>query len=413
MSDWLRNWQGIQQNLTNNSLEILGVIGISLLIFIVFWIFRRIFTTYIFKLFLRLTKKTKLGYDESILLAFEKPMRTFFIFIGLLVSINYAVAELPISPVVAAALTSGTLTLFRASIVFLIAWGLFNLSSESSAWLTKIGNRFNYELDQILLPFISKAIRFIIIALAFAIIADVLGYDVNGFVAGLGLGGLAFALAAQDSVKNIFGGIVIITEKPFTIGDWIQTPTVEGTVEDLTFRSTRIRTFADGLVTVPNSTLSNEAITNWSKMGRRQISFQLRIPFTTPRDRVDTVVKDIRQYLQNHDAINKQTLFVHFDKFTENSLEIMLYFFTNTTNWGEWLVIKEEVHFKILEVLEREEVSLATPARTIILDTDEDEAEELEEKLEQLQNKDEQEKGKKETQRENEQDTNTEKGKRS
>src|SRR5690606_15315239 len=103
----------------------------------------------------------------------------------------------------------------------------------------------------------------IIMAIGAAIIADEFGYNINGFVAGLGLGGLAISLAAKDALANLFGGIIIITEKPFTIGQWIQTPSVEGIVEGISFRSTKIRTFAQAIVTVPNNTLANEPITNW------------------------------------------------------------------------------------------------------------------------------------------------------
>ncbi len=97
-------------------------------------------------------------------------------------------------------------------------------------------------MDDILAPFLSKLLRFVIIALSVSVIAQEFNYDVNGFVAGLGLGGLAFALAAKDTISNFFGGIIIITEKPFTIGDWVETSTVTGSVEDITFRSTRFRT---------------------------------------------------------------------------------------------------------------------------------------------------------------------------
>lgn len=363
MFDWL--------SISFFSQENLQVLGFGVLIFMVFWIFRKIFTKYIFKLILRLTRKSKFDLDTSIVLAFERPLRTFFMIVGFFAALNYVLLELTMNPALAQSMRDSLFTFFRASIIMMIAWGLYNLSGESSSWIKSIGGKLGYELDQILLPFISKAIRFVIIALAFGITATELGYDVNGFVAGLGLGGLAFALAAQDTVKNIFGGVVILTEKPFTIGDWIATPSVEGTVEELTFRSTKIRTFAQSLVTVPNSTLANEAITNWSEMGRRRISYQLRVPFSTPQDKLKRSVDTIRTMLQNHEAIDQQTLFVHVDKFSEDSIEIMLYFFTKTTVWGEWLEIKEETNLKILEILENEGVSLAIPRRAIYVENSE------------------------------------------
>src|SRR5699024_2676243 len=169
-----------------------------------------------------------------------------------------------------------------------------------------------------------------------SIIAQVFGYPVNGFVAGLGLGGLAFSLAAQDALANLFGGFVIITERPFTIDDWILTPSVEGTVEDITFRSTKVRTFAQALVTVPNSTLANEPITNWSKMGKRQIAFDLRVTYDSPVVKIKEVVKKIETLLKTHDGIHQETIFVKLNEFKENGADIMLYFFTKTTAWDEY-----------------------------------------------------------------------------
>ncbi|WP_308437234.1 mechanosensitive ion channel domain-containing protein [Virgibacillus salexigens] len=111
-------------------------------------------------------------------------------------------------------------------------------------------------------------------------------------------------------MANLFGGIIIITEKPFTIGDWILTPSVEGTVEDISFRSTKIRTFAQALVTVPKATLANESITNWSKMGKRQITFSLRLTYDTSREKVESVVSQIELSLRENKNIHQDTIFV-------------------------------------------------------------------------------------------------------
>ena len=202
-------------------------------------------------------------------------------------------------------------------------------------------------------------------AISASIIAQEWGYDVNGFVAGLGIGGLAFALAAQDSLSNFFGGIVIILDKPFSIGDWILTPNVEGTVEDINFRSTKVRTFAHALVTVPNATLAKNPITNWSKMGRRRITFNLGVTYTTPKEKLAKCVAGIETMLRTHEEIHPETIFVTFDSFNSSSLHIFIYCFTNTTAWGEFLKVKENVNFKILEILEQEGVSVAFPSRSV------------------------------------------------
>lgn len=334
-------------------------LAISIGILLLFVILRKVFTKYIFALLLRLGDKAPTSLFSSILEAFKQPIQWVFIVIGLYIAAVY----FPFFD------QRNTLfiTILRSVLIGLFGWGLFNLSSSTSRVFSKVSERFSIEIDVIIIPFISRAIRFVIVAIIIAIILTEFGFDVNGFMAGLGLGGLAIALAAKDAVSNLFGGIIIITEKPFTIGDWIMTPSVEGTVEDISFRSTLVRTFEQALVTVPNATLANESITNWSKMGKRQISFNLRFTYDISAEKLRTVSKRVESLLKQHTGVHPETIFVRFDDFTENGPELFLYFFTNTTVWGEYLVVKEEINYAIMEVLKEEDVQLALPSRRLYM----------------------------------------------
>jgi MscS family membrane protein len=339
--------------------ETLKSLGISVGILFIFLLFRKLFTKYVFQLILKISKKTPSDFFSHLCLSFEHPVRWLFLIIGIYVSVGYF-------PFLEQT-NSIFLQIIRSSVIGVISWGLYNLSSVSSFLFTKLNDRLNTGIDPILIPFVSKALRFIIIAISFSIIAQEFNYDVNGFVAGLGLGGLAFALAAKDAIGNLFGGLIIITEKPFSIGDWIMTPSVEGTVEDINFRSTKVRTFSQALVTVPNATLANENITNWSQMGKRRITFHLGVTYDTPKAKLEKTVNRIRFLLSNHQDIHPDTIFVTFDRYNDNSLDIFLYFFTKTTVWEQFLKIKEEINFAIMEILEEEEVSVAFPSRTIYI----------------------------------------------
>ncbi|MDD2443059.1 MAG: mechanosensitive ion channel family protein [Desulfotomaculaceae bacterium] len=330
------------------------------LIFLGCMLLRKIFTTYVFNLILKLFSKTDAELDKKILLSFEGPMRVFFVILGIYAALLY----LPLSEVQ----KSLTTRIFRSAVIVLITWGLYNLEDVQSILFKKIQEKLNVQIDKILFPFLSKFLRVVTVLFAFTIIVQEWDYDINGLIAGLGLGGLAFALAAKDALSNIFGGMIIILDKPFSIGDWIKTPSAEGTVEDISFRSTKIRTFAQALVTVPNATLANESITNWSKMGKRRVTFQLGVAYSTPRDKLERCIRAIRTMLENHTEIHKETIFVGFDKFAENSLDILLYFFTVTTVWGEFLRVKEDVNFKIMEILEQEGVTAAFPSRSIYIE---------------------------------------------
>lgn len=326
-------------------------IGISLAIFLLFLLLRKVFTKYIYKMIIRLSKKTPTEFFTNVLVAFERPLQMFFVVIGAYLALYY----LPFSVSALAFVQK----IFQSLVIFFIGWGFYNFASENSSLLLNVAKKFQLDEGSMLLPFLSKVIRVTVIALSFAIILDVWEYNIGGFIAGLGLGGLAFALAAQDTVANFFGGVVIIVEKPFKKGDWILTPTVEGTVEDITFRSTTIRTFADALVTVPNSKLVNEPITNWSMMRKRRVTFHLKVSHYTPLEKIKTVTARIGEMLRGHKDVHPDTIFVYFSEISETSYDIFIYFFTKTTVWAEYLAAKEDINLKLMQILEEEGVELA------------------------------------------------------
>jgi len=330
-------------------------------ILMVFLVLKNTLTGFLVRIFTRLSGKTKTGFDDHIVISFEKPLRWFWVLLG----IYLAFAYLDLSPGYNLLL----LKIFRSGLIILAAFGFYNLTGSYDLLQNDLEKIFGLEIDKILMPFLSKVFKVIIAALALTIVAQEWDYDVNSFIAGLGLGGLAFALAAKDTVSNIFGGIVIITDKPFSIGDWVQTPSVEGTIEDINFRSTKIRTFAQAVVTVPNATLANEPVTNWTRMGIRRITFKLGVTYSTPREKLQKCVENIRSMLESHPEIHKDFILVRFDSFNESSLDIFLYFFTNTTNWAVYLKIKEDINFRIMEILEAEGVSVAFPSTSIYLET--------------------------------------------
>jgi len=361
MHNNLLSYVNIPISYLNNLLPFTVIeIGIAFIIFILSMLLRKFFTGYMLNLIYKISSNKGTELDKNILLAFESPLRFFFITLGIYVAIIY----LPLS----AEQNLWFGQIFRSIIIVLAASGFYNLFDANSILLKKLQLLLNIELDRTLIPLLSKFVRLLVVVFTFSIVAQEWNYDVNGLIAGLGLGGLAIALASKDALSNIFGGIIIIIDKPFKIGDWISTSNLEGTVEDLTFRSTKIRTFANSVVTIPNSTLANESITNWSNMKKRRITFNLGLTYTTPRHKIENCVSKITDMLHNHPDIHKETIFVSFDKFSESSLDIFLYFFTITTDWGEYLRIREDINLKIMEILEEEGVGVAFPSRSIYIE---------------------------------------------
>ena len=341
--------------LYSSSLGVKVLLSIAVLFF--FLALKRVFTRWTFKLLKKLTPKTGTELTEKILSSFEGPLKVFFAVLG----IYAAAAFLPLEPAARVLVTK----FFRSAAVILLFWGLYSFEDMHSILFENLQQKLGLQFDRILIPFLSKFLRVVTVLIGLTIVAQEWGYNINGLIAGLGLGGLAVALAAKDALANLFGGVVIITDKPFTVGDWIQTPSVEGVVEDINFRSTRVRTFANALVTVPNSALANEPITNWSRMGKRRVSFHLGVVYSTPKEKIKRCAAEIKSVLENHPDVHKETIAVYFDKFGESSLDIFILFFTVPVDLDEHLKVKEEINFTIMEVLEREGVSLAFPSRSI------------------------------------------------
>lgn len=213
-----------------------------------------------------------------------------------------------------------------------------------------------------------KSLKVVITVLGILFLIQNLGYSVSGLIASLGLGGLTVALAAKDAVANFFGSIVILVDSPFKIGDWVKIGSVEGVVEEIGFRSTKIRTFEKSLITVPNYKIANESIENFSNRNKRRIKFTIGVEYSTPREKIETVIEKIKQLIDSHPEIASNFYLVNFTSFADSWLEIFIYCFTTTTNWKRYLEIKEELNLSIMKVLEEEGVNFAFPSQSIYLE---------------------------------------------
>lgn len=264
-------------------------------------------------------------------------------------------------------LAGGAEELIRLLFIINVGWFLFNLVGLLDAWLGHWTQKTESTLDDHLLPFIRKGLRAFVVVMIALMFAQTLGYPISGMLASLGIGGLAVALAAKDSLSNIFGSLMIILDRPFQIGDWISAGDVEGTVEEIGFRSTRIRTFAKTLVTIPNSTLTNLSINNFSRMPKRRIKMSVGISYATSPDEMRNAVDSIRSLLREHPAIDQEFFLVNFTDFGASSLDILVYCFTRTTAWGEYLEARQDVCLKIMDILENLGLEIAFPSRSIYL----------------------------------------------
>ena len=300
----------------------------SIFIFLFFQLFR----VGLRKIVYKLVSKTKTTVDDDILDTLKKPIDYLFVILGF----NFAKSVLIIDDKINIALDH----LIRSSFILVVFWAIIKVLDHLSINIHQITNKFGDKINPDVANFIIKSIRFFILLLGLITILQEWGYNVSGFIASLGLVGMAFALAAKDTASNLFGSLVIFTDKPFKIGDWIKTPQVEGTIESVGIRSTKVRTFAQALVSVPNGTLANSAILNWSRMGKRRVKTTIGVTYDTSSETLQSIIKDIKNMLTNHPEIDQETIHIYFSSFGESSLNIFCYYFTKSTNWGEFMRVR-------------------------------------------------------------------------
>jgi MscS family membrane protein len=309
---------------------------------------------YIFhKLFNIKTKVTESG--------FYGPLKFIFTVLGFGIAINFL--QLP----------EGVINLYNKifKILFMMATAkaLSNCLKPDSTFFTKLETSTKFNGNEALNNFIGKILKAVIyIVTGYMILTD-LNYDLGGLAAGLGIGSAVVALAAQDFVKSLIGGFTIITDKPFEIGDYIEVGTFQGTVIDITFRSTRIKAVNNAIISMPNSVIVTEYVKNWSKLENRRIEMNLRISLNSSTETITRCISKLRTMLKSNENIIEDTVSVYLDKIEEDANIIWIALHINTQDYKEYLKLKEEINCNILEVLEKENIELVYPTQKVYMKT--------------------------------------------
>lgn len=234
-----------------------------------------------------------------------------------------------------------TNTIVKALTLFVIFWSAFNLVSVA----TKIFRKLESVLTPSLVGWLIKLVKFVVVLMGVASILELFGIDIGPILTGLGLFSVAVALGAKDLFQNIIAGISIIAESRFDVGDWVTVDgKVDGTVEFIGFRSTRIRRFDKAPVYVPNSTLSDNCLINFSKMTHRRILWSIGVEYRTTTEQLKLIQERVMEYISSNDNYAQApevSTFMRVVQFGESSIDFQLYAFTNTTNWMDWLKIRK------------------------------------------------------------------------
>lgn len=213
--------------------------------------------------------------------------------------------------------------------------------------------------------FICKIVRAIIWLISIFIIIRKLGYDLTGLVAGLGLGSIVISLAAQDTVKSLLSGVAIFTDKPFEIGDWVKIGEFQGNVVDITFRSTRVKSYDNSIITIPNFVVTSEYVINWNKLKSRRFDCVLTLDKETNIEKTKKLISQIKLVLREHPKVKKDTVEVFFDDICSYSNDIKIFLYVNEISYLKFSKIKEELYFILLDLLEKENIELAFPTQTV------------------------------------------------
>jgi len=330
----------------------------AFLVFGLFLLFRKFFTKVMIEFLLFLARKTKTSLDEQVIIGLKEPIRFGFVVLGLhafflLIFVNNSFIHL----------------LLESLIIFTIFWALVSLIDAIKDYLFNYSN-IDRQHSRELGTFVVKVIKGIVIAIGTSVILNNWGVNVTGIVASLGLGGLAFALAAKDTAANLFASIALLLDNSIKSGEWIKVSGVEGVVEGVGMRTTKIRSFQKSLFTVPNHLIANNPIENFSRRGVRRIKMNVGLSYDTGSSQLEKIVLEMREMLQDHPKISqKETLLVNFNDFGDSALNIFIYAFTSTSQWDHYLDIREDIHLKIIQIVERNGSAFAFPSQSVYVES--------------------------------------------
>lgn len=356
-----------QLNMSADAAALTNKIVAFLLILIATWLVRRVVSVLLPRLIGPLTRRTGTHFDDRLVIALTPPLRLFVTVLG--ISMALLALELPTR------VNTAVGSVVNSFIAFAVFWTMFRLVDpigDLIAWLYGRTSEAEVMPDALLskLTQVGKQlVKGLLVILGFAAILEAWSLDVNGLIAGFGIAGAAVALATKDTLANLLGYFVILADEPFNEGEYVVFSGVSGTVEHIGFRSTRVRGLDQSLVTVPNNTIMNANVTNWSRLTKRRLNMTLGVEYSSSPEQVLSVVQAIREMLQEHEAVESESVVVQFTNFNDSTLDIIIICFMKIPAWGDFQAAKQDINLRIMDLLEDRGVEIAFPTRTIVLES--------------------------------------------
>lgn len=312
-------------------------------------------------LFTKIFHKDNPAAQQAFVDVFARPLSLFIKAVG----IFFAVTNLPFNSVLSLNIYAAALKLLRIATIILISLAIQNFIINIPVIFESVSSKLD-GMSRTLTTFFTKLGKALVIVFTVVIVMEEFGYNVTSLITGLGLGGLTFALAAQDIASNLMAGITILTDKPFGVGDWISVGGMEGIVEEMNFRSCRIRTFDNALITVPNSKISNDSVTNWTKMNYRKTNIVIGLTYSTTKETLQAVCDEIYKQLSRISEIKTDSLLVKFNEFSASSLDVKISYNSYPIPAPRHLALKEKVQYIIMDIVASHETDFAYNTLTVV-----------------------------------------------
>jgi MscS family membrane protein len=366
------NWQQfIRQTFLENTLLDLLLCGVILL---AGWLLKRGISWGLSKFFFRFFKKNDQLGARDLFNLIDKPLE-FLVFL-LVLYIAFDRLHFPASWNLAPPHKMGLRLVLERSyyvlVIVAVGWILLRFIDFMGIIFMRKAELTESFSDNQMVPFVRELSKVLLVIFAFLfVLGTVFNLDVASVVAGLGIGGLAVALAAKESLENLFASFTIFLDKPFTTGDLVTAGGVTGTVERVGFRSTRLRTLDKSYVTVPNKMMIDQALDNLTRRQFRRAFFKIHLPYDTPAPKMQAIAGEIKTVLLTHPLTQHELALpdVFFDEFAESTLTLMIVYFVETADWAVFMKTKEEINFRIMEIVQQQGINFAFPSRRFVLES--------------------------------------------
>jgi len=337
--------------------------AVAAIVLFIFILMRKFVARAVISRLSRWAQLTETDIDDKIIKSLQQPIMFLFFIIGL----SFAVNWISFGPHTEEIL----IRIIKSLIAFTIFWTGFRLVDPISILFDRVLARLAGPVANEVKNYLLKFLKVFLFGSGIVAVLAQWGINPWPYFAGIGVLSLPFAFAAKDAVSNLFGGIkLILIDRAFSVGDWIEAPSIgHGTVEQITLSTVKIRKFSKALQSIPNGVIANAAITNWSRMSNRRVKMNIGLIYSTTSDQFETILKNIRTFISEDDRVDHSVPeMVHLVAFNSSSVDINLYYYTNTTDWLLWRNIVEEHMLVFMKIIENAGSAFAFPSQSVYVE---------------------------------------------